>query len=188
MMTVDEVLLGTEEQMEKTVSFLHQELSSVRTGKASPSLVENLSVEAYPGTMMKMRELAGLTTPEARLLMIQPWDAATVEPIRKALETSSLGITPQVDGKIIRIPFPELSQQRREELVKAVRKMTEEQRVAIRQERREGLDVLKKLQKDGKISEDNLEQGEKEIQKLTDQYIAKLDQQLEVKEKELMKV
>ncbi len=187
-MTLDDVLLETEEKMSKTVEFVTKEFASVRTGKASPALVENITVEAYPGTMMRMRELAGITTPEARLLLIQPWDAATVDPIRKALESSSLGITPQVDGKLIRIPFPELSQQRREELVKVIKKMAEEQRVAIRHARRDGLDAAKKLQKDGKITEDDLEHGEKEIQKLTDQYTGEVDKHLGHKEAELLKV
>jgi ribosome recycling factor len=188
MTSLDDVLLECEEQMSKTVEFLASEFGTVRTGKASPALVENLSVEAYPGTVMKLRELAGITTPEARLLVIQPWDVSTVDPIRKALESSSLGINPMVDGKIIRIPFPELSQQRREDLVKVIKKMSEEQRVVIRHARRDALDALKKLQKDGKIPEDNAVAGEKEVQKLTDQYIEKVDKAFASKEKDLMKV
>jgi ribosome recycling factor len=187
-MTLDDILLATEENMEKTVQFLTTEFSSVRTGKASPALVENLAVEAYEGTTMRLRELAGITTPEARLLLIQPWDGSTVDAIRKALEASPLGITPQVDGKIIRIPFPELSQERREELVKSIRRMAEEQRVAIRHARRDGIDGLKKLQKDGKITEDDLETGEKDIQKLTDTYVEQIEKHLTSKEAELMKV
>ncbi len=187
-MSMDDVLLEAEEKMSKTADFLASEFQTVRTGKASPALVENISVEAYEGTSMKLRELAGISTPEARLLLIQPWDASTVESIRKALESSSLGITPQVDGKIIRIPFPELSQQRREELVKIIKKMTEDQRIVVRHIRRDSLDVLKKMQKESKITEDDLSLGEKEIQKLTDDYTKKLDSHLAGKEKELMKI
>ncbi len=187
-MTTDDILLEAEEAMIKTIERLSQEFSSVRTGKASPALVENLSVEAYEGTVMKLKELAGLSTPEPRLLVIQPWDAAAVEPIRKALEASPLGITPRVDGKLIRIPFPELSQERREELVKAIRKMAEERRIAIRHSRRDAMEQIKKLQKDGKVAEDSAEVAEKEVQKLTDQYITQVDKHLEHKEKELMKI
>jgi ribosome recycling factor len=187
-MALDDILMETEEKMEKTVQFLIHEFSSVRTGKASPALVENLQVQAYEGTTMRLKELAGITTPEARLLMIQPWDASTVDPIRKAIEASPLGITPMIDGKVIRVPFPELSQQRREDLVKSIRKMAEEQRVAIRHARREGIDALKKLEKDGKVTEDELESGEKEIQKLTNTYIETADKHLASKEAELMKV
>ncbi|HPA18910.1 MAG TPA: ribosome recycling factor [Verrucomicrobiae bacterium] len=187
-MTLDEVMFEAEAAMEKGVEHLHHQLATVRTGKASPALVENMMVEAYAGTTMRLKELAAITAPEARMLLIQPWDMATVDPVRKALESSQLGITPLVDGKLIRIPFPELSQQRREELVKNIRKIAEDQRVAIRHSRREAMEAIKKLQKDGKITEDELTVSEKEVQKLTDKFVADVDKHLAQKEKELMQV
>lgn len=187
-MSLDEAMFGAEEGMEKAVEHLHHQLATVRTGKASPALVENLMVEAYEGTSMRLKEVAAITAPEPRMLLIQPWDMATVDPVRKALESSQLGITPMVDGKVIRIPFPELSQQRREELVKNIRKIAEDGRVSIRHARRDAMEALKKLQKDGKITEDELTQSEKEVQKLTDKYVADVDKYLAAKEKELMQV
>ena len=159
----------------------------MRTGKASPQLVENLRVDAY-GTAMRLKELAGITAPEPRLLLVQPWDAANVDPVRKALEESQLGISPQVDGKLIRLPIPQLSEERRRDLIKLIGKLAEDGRVAIRHERRHGLEALKKEQKDGKITEDELSSGEKEVQKLTDQYVGKIDALVSGKEAELLKV
>jgi len=187
-MSIDEVLLIAEEAMEKAVAHLASEFHKVRTGKASPTLVENLVVEAYEGTSLKLRELASITAPEPRLIIIQPWDSSTVEAIRRAIEEAGLGITPTIDGKIIRLPIPELSQERREELVKIIRKMTEEQRIIVRHARRDALESLRKMQKEGLITEDELAFAEKNVQKLTDKYIDKLDQTLSKKESELLKV
>ncbi|HEY8967183.1 MAG TPA: ribosome recycling factor, partial [Candidatus Methylacidiphilales bacterium] len=156
-------------------------------GKASPDLVNNLTVVAYD-SHMKLKEVAAVTTPDARMVMIQPWDAGTVDAIRKAIEESKLGISPVVDGKIIRLPIPPLSEERRNDLVKTIRKMAEEGRVAIRGVRRISLDEAKKLQKDGELTEDDLKSAEKEVQKLTDQYNGEIDKMLETKEAELMKV
>jgi ribosome recycling factor len=186
-MPADEILMECEEHMEKTVKKIHDDFAAVRTGKASPQLVDSLRVDCY-GTTMTLRELAGITCPEPRLIMIQPWDVANVDPIRKAIETSNLGISPLVDGKIIRIPIPELSEERRRDLIKVVKKIAEDGRIAIRHSRREALDMLKKEQKDGDLSEDELKVAEKEVQKLTDQYIGKIDKMLEAKESELLKV
>jgi ribosome recycling factor len=186
-MTLDDVLLEVEEKMAKTEDFLVKEFSGVRTGKASPGLVENIQVDVY-GSMMRIRELAGITTPESRVILIQPWDANTVHPIEKAIQKANLGLNPAVDKKFIRIVLPELSTERRNEFVKIVKKMTEDGRVAVRHERREGLEKLKKLAKDGGVTEDEVETAEKEIQKLTDQYIAKLEGHLAHKEKEIMTV
>jgi ribosome recycling factor len=173
--------------MIKSTEVIQTEFAGIRTGKASPDLVTNIMVEAY-GTHMRLKELAAVTTPDSRLVQIQPWDASTVEPIRKALEESKLGISPQVDGKLIRLPIPPLSEERRQELVKAVRKMAEEGRVSIRANRRHAIDEIKKIQKAGEITEDQLADGEKEIQKLTDQYTAEIDKGLTAKEAELLKV
>jgi ribosome recycling factor len=186
-MALDDILLESEEKMMKTEEVVQHEFNGVRTGKASPSLVENIMVEVY-GSQMRIRELAGITAPEPRMLMIQPWDASTVHPIEKAIQKSNLGLNPMVDKKFIRIVLPELSQERRLEFTKIVRKMAEDGRVAIRHVRRDGLENLKKDSKSGGVTEDQVEVAEKEIQKLTDQYIAKIDGHLAAKEKEIMTV
>jgi ribosome recycling factor len=186
-MPVDDILLESEEKMEKTAHRTQEEFSSVRTGKASPQLVDGIRVDCY-GSVMRLKEIAGITTPEPRLIVIQPWDGSNVDPIRKAIEQSNLGISPLVDGKIIRIPIPELSEERRKDLVKVLRKQSEDSKIAIRHVRREGLDQLKKEQKDGDITEDDLKHGEKEVQTLTDTYIKKIDDMCEAKEAEVMKV
>src|SRR4029453_13509565 len=169
-MPVDEILLGAEEKMIKTEEVVQHEFTGVRTGKASPSLVENIQVGVY-GSPMRIRELAGITTPEPRMLLLQPWDAATTHPIEKAIQKANLGLNPAVQGKVIRIVLPELSQERRQEFVKVIHKMTENGRGATRHVRRDAIEQMKKESKEGKITEDDLSHGEKEAQKLTDQYI-----------------
>jgi ribosome recycling factor len=186
-MPLDDILLEAEEKMIKTEEVVQHEFTGVRTGKASPSLVENILVEVY-GSHMRIRELAGITTPEPRMLVIQPWDAATTHPIEKAIQKANLGLNPAVQGKIIRLVLPELSEERRHEFVKIVKKMSEDGRVAIRHVRRDAIEHMKKESKEGTITEDDLEHGEKEAQKLTDQYIGKIDAHLAHKEKEIMTV
>ena len=186
-MALDDILLEAEEKMEKTEHVVVNEFAGVRTGKASASLVENILVESY-GSQMRIRELAGITTPEPRTLAIQPWDASTLGHIEKAIQKANLGLNPSVQGKVIRIALPELSQERRQEFVKIAHKMAEGGRVAVRHVRRDAIEHLKKESKDGKISEDDLEHGEKEVQKLTDQYIGKIDAHLAHKEKEITTV
>jgi ribosome recycling factor len=186
-MALDDILLEAEEKMLKSAEVVQTEFAGVRTGKASPDLVTNLMVDAY-GTHMRLKELAAVTTPDSRLILIQPWDAGTVDAVRKALEESKLGISPQVDGKLIRLPIPPLSEERRQDLVKAVRKMAEEGRVSIRANRRHAIDEIKKIQKAGEITEDQLADAEKEVQKLTDQYVGEIDKGVASKEAELMKV
>ena len=186
-MALDDILLDAEEKMIKSTEVISHEFAGIRTGKASPELVTNLMVEAY-GTHMRLKELAAVTTPDSRLIQIQPWDASTVDAVRKALEESKLGISPQVDGKLIRLPIPPLSEERRQDLVKATRKLAEEGRVSIRACRRHALDEAKKIQKAGEITEDQLAGAEKDIQKLTDQYVAEIEKALAAKEGELMKV
>ena len=186
-MALDDILLEAEEKMIKTEEVLQKEFSGVRTGKASPSLVENIMVEVY-GSMMRLRELAGITTPEPRMLMIQPWDNGSIQPIEKAIQKSNLGLNPAVQGKFIRIVLPELSQERRQEFVKVVHKMTENGRVAIRHVRRDAMEALKKESKASGVTEDQVEAAEKEIQKLTDDYIGKLEAHLAHKEKEILTV
>ena len=186
-MDPDEILFDTEAAMEKAVDYMQHEFHGVRTGKASPALVENILVEAY-GSQMRIRELAGITTPEPRMLLVQPWDAGMVHPIEKAIQKSNLGLNPAVDKKFIRIVLPELSQERRQEFIKVVKKMAEDGRVAIRHVRRDALEHLKKEAKEGGVTEDQLESAEKEVQKLTDDYIAKIDAHLAHKEKEILTV
>jgi len=186
-MPIDDILLEAEDKMQKTEHVVQHEFSGVRTGKASPALVENILVDVY-GSQMRIRELAGITVPEPRMIMIQPWDAATVHPIEKAIQKSNLGLNPAVDKRFIRIALPELSQERRVEFTKVVKQMAESGRVAVRHVRRDAIEHLKKESKDGLITEDELKHTEKEVQKLTDQYIAKIDAHLAHKEKEIMTV
>jgi ribosome recycling factor len=186
-MTAEEILFDAEVSMEKSVDYMVHEFSSVRTGKASPALVENVDVEAY-GSAMKLKQLALITTPEPRLLVVQPFDAATVRDIEKALKESKIGITPAVDGKIIRLPVPELSEERRKDLVKSLRQMAEEARVRVRANRRSAMDEAKKLQKSGDVTEDGLRDLEGDVQKLTDRFVKSVDEHLERKETEIMRV
>ena len=186
-MALDDILLEAEEKMIKSTEVIQTEFGGIRTGKASPDLVTNMMVEVY-GTHMRLKEVAAVTTPDSRLILIQPWDATTVDPIRRAIEESKLGISPQVDGKLIRLPIPPLSEERRNDLVKAVRRIAEEGRVSIRANRRHAMDESKKLQKSGEITEDQLGDAEAEVQKLTDQYVAEVEKSLAHKEAELLKV
>ncbi|HEY3763417.1 MAG TPA: ribosome recycling factor [Verrucomicrobiae bacterium] len=186
-MSPDDILLEAEDKMIKTDQVVTNEFAGVRTGKASPSLVENIMVEVY-GSQMRVRELAGITTPEPRQLVIQPWDATSLQPIEKAIQKANLGLSPAVQGKFIRLSFPELSEERRHEFVKITKKMAEDGRVAVRHVRRDALELLKKAKTAGGIGEEEIESAEKEIQKLTDQYIAKIDEQVTAKEKEIMTV
>ncbi len=173
--------------MEKALDFMKHEFSSVRTGKASPALVEGIDVDAY-GSVMKLKQLALISTPEPRLLIIQPFDASTTKPIEKAINESKIGITPSVDGKLIRLPIPELSEERRKDLVKTIKTMAEETRVRVRAARRHAMDAAKKMQKDGGLTEDDLKSAETQIQKLTDKYVADVDSQVASKEADIMKI
>jgi len=182
-----EVLLAAEEKMDKCVEFLHHELSGLRTGKASPSLVENITVEYY-GTATRLRDIANISTPEPRLLVISPFDPSSLSAIEKAISAANIGITPLSDGRLIRVPIPELSEQRRKDLAKVASRATEEQRIAIRNVRREANDQLKALQKDSHITEDDRDQSLEEVQKLTDSHIKKMDDMLAAKEKEVLSI
>jgi ribosome recycling factor len=186
-MTKDDILLEAEMAMEKSVDFMVHEFAAVRTGKASPALVENVDVQAY-GSTMKLKQLALITTPEPRLLVVQPFDAGTVRDIEKALNESRIGITPSVDGKIIRLPIPELSEERRKDLVRSLGKMAEEARVRVRGNRRTALDEAKKLKASGTLTEDGMRDTEDEVQKLTDRFVRSIDEHLGRKEAEIMKV
>jgi ribosome recycling factor len=186
-MAMDDILLEAEEKMEKTEQVVMNEFAGVRTGKASAGLVENILVDVY-GSQMRIRELAGITTPEPRTLAIQPWDAGSMQAIEKAIQKSNLGLSPATQGKTIRIFFPELSQERRVEFVKIIKKMAEDGKVAIRHVRRDAMEQIKKHAHDSGVTEDEVEKTEKELQKLTDSYSAKIDSQVVTKEKEIMTV
>ena len=187
-MPVDEILLHTEEKMLKSEEAVVTEFAGVRTGKASPALVENINIEAYEGSSMRLKELAAITTPEMRSLVIQPWDATVTSAIEKGIQAANLGLNPSVDGKIIRINLPDLSKERRQEMVKTTRKLAEDGRISVRHVRREALESLKNEQKNGEITEDDLSHGEKEVQKLTDSYVKKIDDHLSSKEGEILTV
>jgi len=186
-MSRDDILLEAEMAMEKSVDYMVHEFAAVRTGKASPGLDENVDVAAY-GSTMKLKQLALITTPEPRLLVVQPFDASTVQDVERALKESKIGITPNVDGKIIRLPIPELSEERRKDLVRSLGKMAEEAQVRVRANRRTALDEVKKLKASGELSEDGLHDLETEVQKLTDRFVKSVDDHLKHKEAEIMKV
>ena len=175
------------EKMEKTINVYSEKLAEVRAGRANPSVLSKVKIDYY-GTPTPINQVAGISVPEARLIVIQPWDASILKEIEKAILASDIGINPNNDGKVIRLAFPELNEERRKEIVKEVRKMAEEAKVAIRATRRDGIDIAKTSQKDGEMTEDELKQAENEIQKITDKYIEEIDNILERKEKEVMSV
>ena len=184
---ITELMDFVEEHMMKTEDSLKNNFAAIRTGKASPSLVENITVDYY-GTPTRLRDLAGISTPEPRLLVVQPWDKGSLAAIEKAILSSNVGITPMNDGKLLRLPVPELSQERRAALSKQAKAETEDAKVALRNIRRDANEIAKKAQKDSEITEDDLKKMLDDIQKTTDRYIAALDAALAVKEKELMTV
>jgi len=187
MESLDDVLLESDDKMGKSVELLQKELGGLRTGKASPSLVENVQVDYY-GAQTRLREIANIATPEPRLLVINPYDPTSIGAIEKAILAANIGITPLSDGRVLRIPVPELSEERRRELVKVGKKYAEDARVAIRNVRRDANELIKGLQKNSRITEDERDAGLAEIQKYTDQYIQKVDALLAAKEKEVMLV
>lgn len=186
-MTTHPVIEEMQQKMNKAKEHTLHEFSSLHTGKASPSMVENVPVEVY-GSSMRLKDISAITTPDSRLIQIQPWDKEAIKPIEKALQQANLGINPSIDGNIIRLPVPELSGERRQEMSKICQKMAEEGRVSIRHARRDALDALKKLQKDGEISEDDLKRHEKDVQQLTENATKDVDKHLQHKESELLAV
>ena len=176
-----------EEKMEKTVEVFSEKLSEVRAGRANPAILNKIRIDYY-GTQTPINQVAAISVPEARLIVIQPWDMSALKEIEKAILASDIGINPNNDGKVIRLAFPELNEERRKEIVKDIRKMGEEAKVSIRNTRREGIDKAKSMQKNSEITEDELKQSENEIQKMTDKYIEEIDEVLEKKEKEVMSV
>ena len=175
------------EKMEKTISVYSEKLAEVRAGRANPAILNKIKIDYY-GTPTPINQVAGISVPEARLIVIQPWDASVLKEIEKSILASDIGINPNNDGKVIRLAFPELNEERRKELVKDIRKISEEAKVAVRSIRREGIDNAKAEQKEGTITEDELKQAENEIQKITDKNIDEIDKILEKKENEIMSV
>ena len=176
-----------EEKMEKTISVFSEKLSEVRAGRANPAILNKIRIDYY-GTQTPINQVAAISVPEARLIVIQPWDISVLKEIEKAILASDIGINPNNDGKVIRLAFPELNEERRKELVKDIKKMAEEAKVAVRAVRRDGIEEAKAEQKEGNITEDELKSAETEIQKITDKNIEEIDQILSVKEKEIMSV
>ena len=176
-----------EEKMDKTISVLQENFAEVRAGRANPAILNKIKVDYY-GTPTPINQVAGISVPEARLIVIQPWDASLLKEIEKEILKAEIGINPNNDGKVIRLAFPELNEERRKELVKEIKKTAEEAKVSIRSVRREGIDEAKKLQKDSQMTEDELKSAEDQIQKITDGKIAEIDKILVEKEKEVMSV
>jgi ribosome recycling factor len=186
-MTVETTLKDAEHKMEQALTHLRDELSSIRTGRASTAVLTRITVEYY-GSPVPLNQLASVNVPEPRLLVIQPFDKNSIGQVEKAIQQSDLGITPSNDGQVIRLAFPPLTEERRKELVKQVHHRAEEGRVAIRNVRRHAKDDIEKLEREHLISEDELARGEKELQKLTDRHVAEIDEVQRHKESELMEV
>lgn len=187
MADIEMLVMELEELMQKAEDFLKSEFAKIRTGKASPALVEDIRVDYY-GTMTRIKELANITCPEARLIQIQPFDQSVVQAVEKAILKSDIGISPVSDGRILRLPMPDLDQQRRKDLAKQAKTKTEDVKVKMRNIRRDGNDTAKKAQKAGEMSEDQLKDMLAEIQKLTDDRIKQLEDLRAVKEKDIMTI
>ncbi len=184
---IKEIEKISEDKMTKTVSILKKDLASLRAGRANPAMLDRITVDYY-GTETPLAQMANISTPEPRVINIQPWDVKAISSIEKAIMKSDLSINPTNDGRIIRLVIPQLTEERRKELVKLVKKMGEDAKVAVRNTRRDANDNLKKLKKDGKIAEDEWKKAEENMQKITDKYIKEVDAILEGKEKEIMEI
>ncbi len=184
MNNVKDVLQDVETKMKKTLEATKREFGTIRTGHASTALVEGLRVDYY-GTEVPLRQLAGISTPDAKLILIQPWDPKSIGDIEKAVLKSEIGITPSSDGKVIRLGVPPLTVERREELVKLIKKMEENGKVSLRSERHAGIETVDKLEKDKKVTEDEKFKGHKDVQNLTDKYSKEIDTLFKAKEKEI---
>ncbi len=184
---INDNLKAASERMDKSIKVLRDDLASVRAGRANPKLLERILVDYY-GAMTPINQLANISVPEPRLLVISPWDTKMIPEIEKAIQKSDLGINPTNDGKVIRLAFPELTEERRKELVKMIKKMGEESKIAIRSIRRDANDEFKKMEKNSEITEDELKTAEKKVQEITDEYTAKIDQIIQEKENEIMEL
>lgn len=181
------VIAKIEDKMKKALELIRKDLATIRTGRASTSLLDKLMVEAY-GSEMPLKQLAGISVPEARLLVVQPFDKSVIPAVEKAILKSDLGLTPNVDGGTIRLPIPSLTEDRRKDLVKQVKKKIEDAKVAIRNVRRDGNEELKNFEKNGKASEDEVHRAQEQVQKMTDRYTKELEEIFALKEKEIMEV
>ena len=177
----------TNERMKKTIDALQENLGTIRAGRANPAILNKINVEYY-GTPTPLTQVASVSVPEARMIVIQPWDANVLKEIEKEISKSDIGITPNKDGKVIRLTFPELTEERRKEIVKTVKKMGEESKVVIRNIRRDAIDFAKNLKKNNEISEDELKGEEENVQKITDKFVEEIDKIIVSKEKEVMQV
>lgn len=186
-MNIKDIILSHEERMKKTIEVLKREYASLRAGRATPALLDKVSVDYY-GTPSPISQVANISVPEPRMIVIQPWEKSMIATIEKSIQKSDLGLNPSNDGNVIRLSIPQLTKERRAELVKVVHKKAEETRVAIRNLRRDGNEATKKLEKDKLISEDDAKKGQDDIQKLTDKYIKEIDLVMASKEKEIMEV
>ncbi len=184
---MDKELASSEDRMQKAVEALKRELGSIRAGKATPALLDNIRVDYY-GTLTPVKQVANVSAPEPRLLIVQPWEKNMLQPVAKAIQASDLGLNPQDDGQVLKIPIPALNEERRRDLVKLTHKLAEEARVSVRNTRRESNDHYKKAQKDGSQSEDEARRAMDQVQKLHDKYIAQIDDVVKKKEAEVMEV
>jgi ribosome recycling factor len=184
---LDDVYQEVEHKMERSIDALRRDLSRIRTGRASLALLDGIKIDYY-GTATPLSQLATLSVPESRLITIQPWDKTQLGMFEKAIQSSDLGLTPMNDGALIRLAIPALTAERRKELVKQVKKMGEESKIALRNVRRDGNDTLKSFEKDKLVSEDDMRRGQEQVQKITDRYIASVDDILQTKEHEVMEV
>ena len=175
------------ERMEKSIGAFKEKLSEIRAGRANPAILNKVKIDYY-GTPTPINQVAGVSVPEARLIVIQPWDVSVLKDIEKAILASDIGLNPNNDGKVIRLAFPELTEERRKELAKRVHKVAEEFKVRLRNERRDANDALKKMEKDGELTEDELKKAQDEVQKITDKFIKEVDQVATAKEKDIMEV
>ncbi|MBQ7726141.1 MAG: ribosome recycling factor [Clostridia bacterium] len=182
-----ELIKNTEEKMTKTLAVLERDYKSIRAGRANVSVLDRITVDYY-GAPTPIQQMAAVSVPEPRVLMIQPWDASTMKDIEKAILTSDIGINPQNDGRVIRLSFPPLTEERRKEIVKEVRKAAEENKVAVRNTRRDAIEKLKALKKKNEITEDDVADGEKKIQTLTDRFCKEVDELAALKEKEILEI
>ena len=182
-----EVFNAAKEKMTKTVNVLVNEFGSIRAGRANASVLDKVQVDYY-GVPTPINQMAAVSVSEARILVIQPWDKSTLTPIYKAIQASDIGINPTNDGSVIRLVFPPLTEDRRKELAKEIKKLAEDSKVAVRSIRRDSIDKLKKMQKASEITEDDLKDGEEELQKITDDFIKNIDKEAEKKEKEVMEI
>ena len=184
---MDTIIATAREKMSKTISVLKGDYNSIRAGRANAAVLDKIRVDYY-GVPTPINQMAAISVAEARILNIQPWDVSTLHTIEKAIQTSDVGINPQNDGRVIRLIFPQLTEEKRKELAKTVRKTAEDAKVAIRSIRRDSMDKIKKMEKNSEITEDDLKDGEKELQNVTDEFVKKVDEVCAEKEKEIMEI